>query len=57
MTGILQKLAQPSSAAGFSALVYSIPALLVNPADPQAWGATIAAAFAIFRDEAKPIGK
>lgn len=51
MAEVLQRLLQPSSFAGYSALVYSIPALFANPLDVVAWGATLTALGAVLKSE------
>lgn len=51
MKEFLKRLTQPSSFAGYSALVYSIPALIANPADVVAWGATLTALGAVLKQE------
>ena len=51
MKAFLARLVQPSSWAGYSALIYSVPAILVNPADLTAWAATFAAIAAVLKQE------
>lgn len=47
-----KRLTEPSSFAGYSAIAVAIPELIATGGhSPTAWGAVIAALFAIFRGE------
>lgn len=51
---IKKRLTEPSSFAGYSAIAVAIPELIATGGhSPTAWGAVIAALFAIFRGENK----
>lgn len=48
---ILNRLREPSTAAGAGLVLNAVPALLVNPRDPQAWGGLIGGLFAMLLRE------
>jgi len=52
MQKMKQRFTEPSTYAGIAGAAQAIPAIIINPSNPLAWGALIASIMAILRAEA-----